>query len=115
MALEVNIQAYYDLVNWDDYTKHDELYDEMKAISDTVLDREDGSLVGALYSEPFADGRAYYVVVKDKPLTVAQVPIWDSWHLHPALIRGLNADDIIGELTWVRNIEEGFKRQKGEA
>lgn len=44
---------------------------------------------------PVADGAAYYVVVKRRPLTLRWVPFGDCWHAPGAWIRGLRASDIV--------------------
>lgn len=56
------------------------------------------SLVGAVLRFPRGDGYAIYVVVKDKPLTVAHVPIGDAWATSASEIRGLRAQDVRQQL-----------------
>ena len=51
-------------------------------------------ITGLMLSWPRADGRAYYLVVRSKPLTVAQVLFADCWSVEPALIKGLDLTDV---------------------
>jgi hypothetical protein len=58
------------------------------------LDPNGPTLVGALWKYPVADGHAYYVVTKDKPLTLAHIPFLDEYAVPEFVIRGLKRSDI---------------------
>ena len=47
-----------------------------------------------IMSFPIADGKAFYKVVKEKPLTLQHIPFGDAYEAHPALIKGLDLDDL---------------------
>jgi len=53
-----------------------------------------GVLVGLLVSFPYADGAAYYRVIKEKPLTLQHIPYGDAWQVPGYQIRGLRKEDI---------------------
>jgi len=63
--------------------------EQLKQIIDNQPKSDAVSLVGALLAFPEGDGYAYYVVVKDKPLTVAWVPYLDEWQADECTIRGV--------------------------
>jgi len=106
MAKEVKLPNYDE---YNDFNKHDELFNALEEVSDNL---PDGEVLGALFGSPHADGKAWYVVVKTKPLTVANVPVWDAWQLPDAHIRGLNKADILADLRWNKHIKEAFAKQK---
>lgn len=54
----------------------------------------DKSIVGYLLDFPVADESAYYLVVKEKPLTLAYIPVFDNYLAHPATIREFRAEDV---------------------
>jgi hypothetical protein len=56
------------------------------------------------------DGFAYYLVTKHSPLTIAHVPICDAWTIEPALIRGLNHDDVRQQLRVAAAWKEALGR-----
>lgn len=71
--------------------------DTTKAVKARVRDlahADPGSLTGSLLRWPRADGQAVYVVLEEKPLAVAHVPIGDAWSVEPALIRGLRIAEV---------------------
>ena len=57
-----------------------------------------GEVVGALLKYQRADGYAYYLVVKDRPLTLQHVPVFDGYGVEPELIRGLTLLDVLNRL-----------------
>ena len=57
-----------------------------------------GEIVGAVIKFPVADGHAYYLVTKEKPLTLQYIFYGDGYYVHPAMIRGLNKQDILDQL-----------------
>ena len=52
------------------------------------------NLVGQIIDFPVADGKALYLVEKLNPLTLSHIPYGDAYTVHPALIKGLDIDDI---------------------
>ena len=62
--------------------------------------RETGEVLGTFYSQPFADGKAWYKVTKVRPLTVQHVQVGDGWSLATPHIRGLRLEDIKGNLDF---------------
>jgi hypothetical protein len=84
----------------EDFAKEAAALDELQARSDAL---PEGEVVGALLRFPRADGYAFYVVTKDKPLTMAHVPFGDAWQVEPALIRGLVRGDVIEYLRRQRS------------
>ena len=69
-----------------------------------------GQVVGAVLSWPVADGSAYYLVTKDKPLTLQHIPCGDAWKVDPILIRGLRRDDVTRMLEAEKRFQEIFAR-----
>lgn len=65
---------------------------QLRAIDEAQPDPAAKSLVGARLDFPRGDGVATYVVVKDKPLTLAHVPHGDAWRADDCTIRGVDAD-----------------------
>lgn len=55
-------------------------------------------LTGAVLTFPIADGKAVYVVTKNRPLTLSHVPVGDEWTIDPALIRGIRRVDVLQQL-----------------
>ncbi len=75
------------------------------------IEREDKVLEGIEYINfPVADGQAIYRVVSVRPPVLQPVPVGDAWTVHPALIRGLRAEDIEAELTRKRRLRELFEK-----
>ena len=65
---------------------------------------------GKVITFPVADGNAFYVVVKEKPLTLRWIPYGDKWQVHPATIRGLTLKDVqkmIEGEKWMREMFSG--------
>jgi hypothetical protein len=66
------------------------------------------SLVGAIVSFPWADGRAHYRVASDKPLKLEPIPVFDAWQVPYTQIRGLRRADIVAMVERERNISKLF-------
>lgn len=107
--------------NWDlDFTAED-LNAEF-AKQDAQLDRifanqpalDEQSIVGACLEFPVADGKAFYVVIKDKPLTIAHVPVGDAWHIDECTLRGINASYVRRSLQRNLMLKELFARKEKE-
>jgi len=58
---------------------------------------------------PVADGQAYYMVVKEQPLTLAWIPYGDAWQLPDAHLRGLNHRDLVNQREYDMRMKELFK------
>jgi hypothetical protein len=71
------------------------------------------SLVNALLSFPRGDGYALYVVVKDKPLTLAHVPMGDAWDVDECTLRGVTATYVRKSLVRAAALRKLFTK-KGE-
>jgi|GEM_PF-1567996 len=85
--------------------EQDREMEKLQAKSDSLAP---GEIVGALVRWPRADGYAYYVVTKEKPLTLAHVPYLDAYQVEGALIRGLNRADILAMLEGARDLARLF-------
>ena len=91
----------------------DVLKEEQAALNSLVRKSAElppGQVVGAVLSWPVADGKAYYLVTKDKPLTLQHIPYGDAWQVDPVLIRGLRRDDVLRMLEAERRFQEIFAR-----
>lgn len=53
-----------------------------------------GEIVGGVLALPYADGYAYYIVTKAKPLTLRWIPYCDAWQVPDVYIRGLRLEDV---------------------
>jgi len=71
---------------------------------------EDYKIVGAILSWPVADGKAFYTVIREKPLTLQHIPYGDAWRVDPILIRGLRRDDVLRKLEAETRFQEIFAR-----
>lgn len=85
--------------NWagftnEDFEKQQDQFHHMMVRSEEAYRKYGGSSVDLIYDYPQGDGHAYYVVVKDKPLTLAHIPYHDAWELPQPHIRGLTLRDI---------------------
>ena len=69
-----------------------------------------GQVVGAVLSWPVADGQAFYLVIREKPLTLQHIPYGDAWRVDPVLIRGLRRDDVLRMLEAEKRFQEIFAR-----
>lgn len=79
--------------NWEaDIEKQSKEMENMRQVSAGI--DIDKSLVGALLTFQIADGYAYYLVTKDKPLTLMHIPYMDGYQVHPILLKNLGAEDV---------------------
>lgn len=67
---------------------------KLKAASTSAREKADGDLVGKLLYWSRGDGSAVYMVIKQRPLTVAHVEIGDGYRVEPETIRGLRLVDV---------------------
>jgi len=63
---------------------------------------EPGTIKGYIWSTPHADGYAFYIVIKESPLTLQHVPYSDAWIVPDYVIRGLNLADLLASADWDR-------------
>jgi hypothetical protein len=65
-----------------------------------------------IMSFPIADGKAFYKVIKERPLTLQHIPFGDAYEVYPALIKGLDAEDLVlqrnWEATWKNKGADGY-------
>jgi hypothetical protein len=73
-----------------------------------------GKVVGALLDWSVADGKALYLVVKEKPLTLQHIPYGDGYRVAPETIRGLRRQDVLHQLQMRKAfraaLQQGRKR-----
>lgn len=74
------------------FNKQDEALRELFKKSDELGDDE---IVGTVLSFGVADGSANYVVVKERPLTLAWAPIPDNYQIPAAHLRGITKQDVL--------------------
>lgn len=86
-------------------TEHARALDRLQEISDNL---PDGEIVGAVISFPVADGKAFYRVVKEKPLTLQHINYLDGYGVPIYLIRGLRKKDILELLRRKRALDKLF-------
>jgi len=61
----------------------------------------DGEAAGIVLQFPVADGHAFYVVMKEKPLTLQHIPFSDAWQIPAAHVRGLTLRDVRDQARWI--------------
>lgn len=66
----------------------------LKDLLDRAKTLPDGELVGTVLSFGVADGKAMYLVVKTKPLTLQHIPYLDAYQIPDAHLRGIRLDDV---------------------
>lgn len=96
---------------WGDYRAW---YDEQIRLIQTCLDPDAADLTGALVRFQVADGYAFYVVAKHRPLTLRHVLIGDAWEISGAHIRGLREADIRSQLRRDAALKQLFAEKKAE-
>lgn len=96
-----------------DYAK--EMKEEHAALiklMDVSNNLPEGQVVGAVLSWPRGDGAAYYIVTKEKPLTLQWIPYSDAWQVEYALIKGLDKADILDTLRREKEFSALFSGKK---
>lgn len=68
-------------------------FDKIMAQSNKI--NLEGDLTGLIVSFPWADGCAFYQVVKSEPLQLSHIPFGDAWEVPYSQIRGLRRKDIV--------------------
>ncbi len=86
--------------------KQDKKLEELQAISDKIdYKNPKASLKGALVGFGVGDGTAHYIVTKDRPLTLANIPFGDAWQAPWVTINGVTA-------AWIRQHNDPNRRFK---
>ena len=102
-----------------DYKNYDPRTDPHEVAFQKLLEESkalpEGQLVGALISWPRGDGRAWYRVTAERPLTLQHVPYGDAWTVEPALLRGLRKADVEEMISRDRRLRAVFGRPKEQA
>ena len=70
----------------------DKLYKEQDKLAPTTI-------VGRIVRFPYADGYAFYLVTKEKPLTLQHIPVGDRWQVPYYQIRGFRKVDILSRIN----------------
>ncbi len=89
------------------WKEYESKMDALQEISDNL---PAGEIKGGVLSFGVADGAAYYLVVKVRPLTLQHIDYIDGYHVHYALIKGLDRSDIEYELASRRKLDKLFAR-----
>ena len=84
------------------------VFDRLVATSNALPPDE---LVGALLSWQRGDGCAYYLVTKERPLTLQWVPFMDNWQVENALIRGITKADVLDQIERDRKFRAFFAKE----
>lgn len=71
----------------------------LNELTETSNNLPEGEIVGAVLKFPVADGHAFYLVTDDDPLMVQYIMYGDCYYVHPALIRGLEREDVLHQLA----------------
>lgn len=72
-----------------------------------------GKYLGAMLRFGVGDGYAYYIVHKEKPLTLLWIPYSDRWQADNIFLRGLRLSDVKKMIDSDRAMEKLFKRKRG--
>jgi hypothetical protein len=102
----------FDASDWEAQFKKQEA--QLDAIDAAQPSPGSPSLVGARLDFPRGDGYATYVVVKDKPLTVAHVPHGAAWQTDECTLRGVNANYVRWSLARAASWRELFGKKTKE-
>ena len=70
-----------------------------------------GKYVGAMVSFSIGDGAAYYILQKEKPLTLLWIPYCDRYQADPILLRGLRLSDVKKMIDSERALAKFFKQK----
>jgi len=98
-------------LDWEAWIKAEE--DWIEAIKNGYRKLSKGDLVGEELQWPRADGYARYMIVKQKPLTLAHLHVGDGWWVEEALIRGLRLKDVREMIEADRRWKELFAKKTG--
>ena len=107
-----------------DWEKHDdESVEHYIARTDVTFDLiakkakkvPEGKYLGAMLRFGVGDGYAYYLVHKEKPLTLLWIPYSDKWQADDIFLRGLRLSDVKAMIDSDRAMAKlfGKKRKAG--
>ena len=106
-----NAEGNLDSRDW--LAAEDEWLEKLKA---ELKAKNPGDLVGETVSWPRADGRAIYVITKQRPLTLKHVAIGDAWEADGATIRGFRLKDAKAQVgadrKWKAHVDERARAHK---
>lgn len=71
----------------------------------------DGSIKEAIVRFPVADGHAYYMIMKVRPLTMRHLAIGDSWSIPDAHVRGLKKADLLQLVNQEKMLHRLFSKK----
>lgn len=79
-----------------DFTKWNDMPHEveMNRLLEASSALPPGEYLGRVLRWQRADGYAYYLVTSLDPLEIQWIPFLDRWQIEPALIRGLDLNDV---------------------
>lgn len=84
---------------------HDQKMKELQGVSDNL---PEGEIVGGIISFGVADGGAYYLVTKAKPLILQHIDYGDGYRVQYPMIRGLRRADVEDMLGRTRMLNALF-------
>jgi len=88
-------------------------YKIIDELADRTLSAEPGTVVGCLIKFPIADGFAYYLVKKARPLTLQWIPFGDAWEIPGPYLLGLNLTDVKNILDSARKLHKILNKKGG--
>lgn len=91
-------------VDWDREIKEESA--ALEKLQETSDKLKPGEIVGGLLRFPVCDGSAFYVVTKEKPLTIQWVPYSDRWSINPMTLRGMKKADVLQLLERARSLRK---------
>ena len=65
-----------------------------------------------VWKTPAADGYAYYYVRSLRPLKLSHIPYLDGYTADPALLRGLNAAELVADIDQDRRVREYIQERE---
>lgn len=100
-----SLDASKDGINFEDFSqeglkKADEYVSGLqKKMLEKNPDDPKCDITGVILQFPAGDGHAYYIVSKQKPLTLQHIPYADAWHALGVTIKGVDRKYV---LDWLR-------------
>lgn len=70
-----------------------------------------GDIKGGVIRFSVADGYAYYLVTKLRPLTIMHLPFGDAYSIPYAHVRGLNKADIVNQMEIEKSFHKIFSKK----
>jgi hypothetical protein len=113
IVAEINTEGEIDWSNYD-WEAVDKTREESRKILSEQYKQECEShceYVGEIIYFGVADGRAEYMVKRASPLELVHFTDMDGYKAHPALIRGLNLDDVKYQVDGARRMTELLRKK----